>query len=142
MVQVDDDLDAQHATTFEGIFNEECSLAMTVGMTYEQYWYGEPEMFAAYADFYKRKSKSEFVERDTLAWMISSYVDAAVGHVMSAAFGERGKPKSHYPDQPVYVTEIDENAKAKKREREARKFESNFLAAVHNMGKSIEEAAQ
>lgn len=133
--------EADQNPTIEATFQEECPLAMTLGMTYEQYWYGDPEMFVAYAELYKRQSKTEFTERDTLAWMIGSYVDAAVGHVISVAFGERGKPKAHYPDQPVYVAEVDETAKAKKREREARKFEANFLAAVHNMGKTIEEAA-
>lgn len=138
----EDDDDTQQTTTIEDVFTEECTLAMSIGMTYEQYWNSEPEIFLAYAKLYKRQTKADFAEQDTLAWMIGSYVDAAVGHIMSAAFGTKGKPKAKYPDQPVYITEIDENAKAKKREREARKFEANFLAAVHNMGKTIEEAAR
>lgn len=137
----DDEDEPPEPTTLEGIFMEECTLAMMMGMTYEQYWFSEPEIFLAYGKLYKRQTKAEFAEQDTLAWLIGSYVDAAVGHVMSAALGEKGKPKAKYPDQPVYVTEIDEAAKAKKQEREARKYEANFLAAVHNMGKTIEEAA-
>lgn len=142
MAPDNDDDDTELPKTIEDVFTEDCVLAMNLGMTYEQFWYGEPDMFVAYAKLYARQNKTSFAEQDTLAWMIGSYVDAAFGHVMSEAFGAKGKPKAKFPDQPVYITEVDENAKALKREREARKYEANFLAAVHNMGKTIEEAAR
>jgi uncharacterized protein YlxW (UPF0749 family) len=116
-------------------------LALTFGMTYEQYWEKEPELFFIYAKYYQSKSKNDFAEQDTLAWMIGNYVCIAVGVNFSAAFGEKGKPKAKYPQQPMFVSELDETAKAKKQERKAIANQANFLAAVHAMGMSIEEAA-
>lgn len=120
----------------------DCRVAMELGLSYRDYWHGEIEQFEYQAEHYKRTSKQEFVQQDTFAWLVGSYVDAAVGHVIGTAFGEKGKPKPSYPEQPVYVAEIDEAAKELKRQREVRKQEANLLAALHNMGKTIEEAVR
>lgn len=125
----------------EDVLENDCTIAMVVGMSYHEYWYGDPDAFAAYARLYRKRSKEEFMERDTMAWLIGSYVDAAVGHVISSAFGESGKPKASYPEQPVYLVEVDEAAKKRKLEHEVRKQEANLLTALHNMGKTVKEAA-
>jgi hypothetical protein len=115
---------------------------MQLGMSYRDFWYGEPEQFVFQAEWYKRKSKDKFAQQDTMAWIIGSYVDRAVAHVVGSAFGEKGKPTPTYPDQPVYLAEIDETARELKRQRELRKQEANLLAALRNMGKTIEEAVR
>jgi len=112
-------------------------------MSYTEYWENAPELLVSYAHYYDKKSKADFAEQDTLAWMIGSYVSTAIASNLNSAFGKKGSKTITYPTQPVFVCEIDDTAKAKKQERQMAKFEANFLAAAHNMGVeiNIEDAA-
>ena len=64
--------------TLDEYFTSECDLAMLFGLTYDQYWFGEPEMFYACAKTYKTKTEQLAQERDTLAWLTGQYVLAAL----------------------------------------------------------------
>lgn len=124
------------------MFEKECALALQLGMTYEQYWEGDIDAIIPFALCFYDKSRAEFRERDTLAWLVGQYVMIAFSKVMSEAFSKKGSPsKIKYPEEPLYTDSFDKNAKARRQEREAIKAHANFLAAVRNMGMSISETA-
>lgn len=121
--------------TLDEFFSEECELGMIFGLSYEQYWEGNPELFYAYAKVYKTKTERLAEERDTLAWLTGQYVLAALNVTFSYAFGKKGAPKSSYPDAPIYVQEHNEQAKRRKQERDLQRSYNNFIAAAQSMGK-------
>lgn len=106
-----------------------------MGMSYDEYWEGEPELLYLYAFKYKSLQEQQVQERDTLAWLIGYYVFQAVAINFASAFGKRGAPKPSYPELPMYVAEHNEQMKAKKQERELMRSYNNFIAAAQSMGK-------
>mgnify|MGYP003316312578 CR=1 FL=1 len=117
-------------------------LALRIGLTYDEYWAGEPEMMVPYAELYKQQIRTDFLEKDTLAWLIGSYVCTAIGMNFNAAFGKKGSQnKIKYPDKPMFIDEFDEKARQKKQEREVMRSYNNFLAAVQASNFEIIKAA-
>lgn len=115
----------------------ESESALYMGMSYYDYWDGDPEMFFGVARLFKRKRDERFSEMDTQAWLIGAYVLNAVSINFNAAFGKKGAPKQKYPEAPMFAEQNSEEAKMKKQEREMKRSHANFLAAVQMMGKQI-----
>ena len=82
--------------TYTDFFNELCPYYMFIGMTYEQYWYGEAEL----VDFYNKSHKLMIQEKNQELWLQGFYVLNAFETVMSNAFGKKGKKKIEYPKEP------------------------------------------
>ena len=77
---------------------------MAYGMTYEQYWYGDPWMVRAYAQSYLLKRKIE----NENAWILGAYVANAFSTVIANSFG---KKKFNYLEKPLDIfpkTEAEE----------------------------------
>lgn len=125
----------QFQKTLADLFNVECDAALLMGMSYLDYWWGEPELFYVLAKKYKIDTENAIIERDTIAWLTGQYVLSALGVTLGNAFAKRGHPKLTYPEMPFYVQEHDEMAKAKKRERDLMRSYNNFIAAAQSMGK-------
>ena len=79
--------------TYTEIFTELCPQYMVYGMTYEQYWYGDPWMVRAYAQAYLLKRKIE----NENAWIQGAYIANAVTVAIANIFG---KKKIDYLKQP------------------------------------------
>lgn len=121
--------------TLSGLFEIECDAALMMGLSYYDYWYGEPEMFYVYAKAYKSALERSAQEQDVQAWLTGQYVLQAVAVNFNAAFGKKGSPKVTYPEIPYHLAEHNEQAKIKKRERELMRSYNNFIAAAQAMGK-------
>lgn len=117
------------------MFECEGTAAFCLGMTPHDYWEEDPELFWWYANRYKQQQDKEAQERDTLAWLTGQYVMSGVAVIFADAFGKRGAPKPKYPEMPMYVAEHNEQAKAKKQERDMMRSYNNFIAAAQLMGK-------
>lgn len=121
------------------MFENECAIALQLGMTYEQYWYGDIDAMVSFALFYKQKRRAEFITNDMNAWLAGQYSLVAFAKVMSDSFSKKGSPsRVKYPEEPMYTTAFDERAKLKKEEREVKKSYNNFMATVRAMGMSIQ----
>ena len=121
--------------TLTGLFEVECDAALMMGLSYNDYWYGEPEMFYVYAKAYKSALERSAQEKDIQAWLIGQYVLEAVAVNFNAAFGKKGASKISYPEIPHHLAEHNEQAKIKKQERELMRSYNNFIAAAQAMGK-------
>lgn len=112
---------------------------MAIGMTYEQYWYGDPLMVRAYyqAEQYRQE------QRDTDAWLIGAYVAQAISATVCNALLKKGSQPNEYPRMPSLVEkrakEKEERRKDREREEEEQLFAlawmSNFVQVGKNWGK-------
>lgn len=69
--------------TFTQVFEEVCPMYMAYGMSWEQFWYGDPWMTRAYAQAYLLKRKIE----NENAWISGAYMANAFGTVIANSFG-------------------------------------------------------
>ena len=99
-------------------------------------------MMVPFAKLYKQKLRDDFVQNDTSAWLIGSYVCTAIAINLSNAFKKKGAKAEQYPDHPLFINAFDEQAKQRKKEHEVERSYLNFLAAVQASGMKIEKAAQ
>lgn len=103
-------------------FNEAFPYYLSIGMSYELYWYGEPNLVKAY-----READELRVDRmNHEAWIQGMYVYHAVG-ALYPLFNPFSKQKKaeEYLKEPIVITERARNQKAME---EGNKM-ANFLKA-------------
>lgn len=108
--------------SYTEIFNEAFPYYLSVGMSYELYWYGEPNLVKAY-----READEMRVDRMNYeAWLQGLYVYQAVG-ALYPVFNPFSKQKKaeEYLKEPIVITERARNQKAME---EGNKM-ANFLKA-------------
>ena len=95
---------------------------MLYGMTYEQFWLGDPWMARAYAQAYllKRRQMNEEL------WLEGIYVANAFQTVLGNAFGKR---KLTYLEKPLDIFEKTEAEKEQEIRQERQKL-INFLSKL------------
>ena len=108
---------------------------MAIGMTYEQYWYGDPLMVRA---FYKA-DKIRQEREDYSAWTQGMYVLSALNASVGNMFRKGGQPVK-YPTEPFSVTEKKERRRQAELNEEqdkllAQAWMSSFVQAGKNWGK-------
>ena len=108
---------------------------MAIGMTYEQYWYGDPLMVRA---FYKA-DKIRQEREDYNAWTQGMYVLSALNASVGNMLRKSGQP-AKYPTEPFSVTEKKERQRQKEIDEEqeallAQAWMSSFVQAGKNWGK-------
>ena len=101
---------------------------MAIGVTYADFWYGDPEIVRYAIEAYEIQQKSAAIQSDTLAWNTGRYVMLGMGVILSSAFNRHSQVK--YPSEPVLAVEMDERLKEQKRERELEKAHADFLAVA------------
>ena len=91
-----------------------CPVYIAYGMTYEQFWYGDPWMCRAYAQAYLLKRK---VDNEN-AWILGAYTANAFGTVLATAFSKNKKAK--YLEKPLDIfpkTEAEKQAELREERR-------------------------
>ena len=111
---------------------------MALGMTYDQYWYGDPLMVRA---FYKAdKLRQERMDEE--AWLHGVYMVNALNATVGNAFRKQGQSPIEYPKEPISLTRRKEEEKArteKAKEQEAvwaLAWMTSFVRAGRNWGKN------
>lgn len=101
---------------------------MLYGMTYEQFWFGDPWMTRAYAQAYllKRRTMNEEL------WLEGIYLSKAFQTVIANAFSKNSREK--YFDRPL---EIFEKTKAEK-EQEARAERQKLINYLNRLRQSAD----
>jgi len=82
--------------SYSEIFEELCPTFIAYGMTYEQYWYGDPWMARAYAQAYLVRRK---IENENM-WIQGAYIANAVTISIANTFG---KKKVEYLKKPLDI---------------------------------------
>lgn len=96
-------------------------------MTYEQFWYEEPEMFWAYLEAYEQEQKARFEYDNSVAFLQGQYFMLAIAQCLQ--FSKH--PKKIYPKKPFNVSK-DETPEEIKRMQfmEMRKAEMKARAEM------------
>ena len=99
------------------IFERLCPYYMTYGMSYEDYWYGDPWQMKAYKDAYDLRNR----QQNTMMWLNGIYYTHAVSVSLANAFRKKGSPPVKYLEKPLDVfpkTELEEAAEQEKKQKE------------------------
>lgn len=71
-------------------------LALTIGMTPEQFWEDDPELFFSYMDAYEYKKEREAKEEDVKAYNLARYILLAIRDSLQMS----KSPKKIFPKKP------------------------------------------
>lgn len=111
---------------------------MAIGMTYDEYWYGDPLMVRAYYKAEQTRRKME----DQHAWLQGLYVREALASTVGNMFLKDGAKPNEYPKEAYSITS-DKEKQQKKEEKDAEKeavwamaWMSSFVQAGKNFGKN------
>lgn len=124
-------------------FNKCCPFFISIGMTYEQFWYGDPTIANMYLEAFEIKEKREAEKVKWITWEQGLYVYEAICDVSPVlrAFSKATKPLP-YPERP-YATEEKEkqDKKIKELEQERDKYRTQiyFQNWAANMKKRFQE---
>lgn len=103
-------------TTYTQIFEEQCSYYMSIGMTYDEYWYGEAERVKYYRDAHILKNKA----RNQEMWIQGMYFISSITVALDT------KKKAKYPAEPLDIFPKTEAEKKADVEKERRKVIDYF----------------
>lgn len=126
--QVNTDSPKTLTETFEEVF----PYYLAFGMSYEQFWYGSPELVIPYrrADEIRRRRRNEEL------WLAGMYTADALASTVGNMFS---KQKYQYPSEPRPLT-LDEALERRERQRKAKEekikaaFTARALSVNQRMG--------
>ena len=110
---------------------------MSIGMTYDQYWYGDVRMVRAFVEADKLRQK----RADEQAWLQGAYVLRALDATVGNMFRSKGQSHAEYPEKPLTYKEQDITPVVKTAEQEqqeavwANVYMDNFVRWGQNWGK-------
>lgn len=120
-------------------FNKCCPFYISIGMTYEQFWHGDPTMTKAYYRAYKLKEEREAEKMKWITWEQGLYVYEAICNVSPVlrAFSKATKPLP-YPEKPHGLKEDEEKEKRLKEiEKERDMYRTQIF--FQNWAKGMQE---
>ncbi len=89
--------------TFTEQFETQCPFYLSIGMTYDEYWYGSADRVIYYRKAYKMKQK----RNNDLAWLNGRYVYDALKAIVPALRGLSKEPVEPYLEEPYPYTKED-----------------------------------
>lgn len=118
------------------MFERDAPIAMAMGMTYHDYWYGPATMLTTYREYNALKRK----QKDEEAWLHGLYVYQAFKSVISGLFSSKSSDTIEYPEEPLLSQQDDRGGlSAEEREQQemvaARLHMEAMKAAGKNWGK-------
>lgn len=96
---------------------------MSIGMTYEQYWYGDVRMVEAFREAERFRQE----RMNTEQWLQGLYYYNAVCCALQNAFRKKSDPPAKYPDEPYDIFPKKET----RQEREAREEQERLQAKLY-----------
>lgn len=107
-------------------FEELCPIYMSYGMSYDEFWYGEPYRAKFYLDSHKLKVK----QKDEEMWIQGMYIYEALCKVSPVlhAFSKKGTKPLPYAEKP-YLTSAPALETQKDKEKEVEN--ARLIARIH-----------
>ena len=103
-----------------------------MGMTYDQFWYGEPQI----AKFYREAQNIRNRKRNQEFWLEGIYMAEALSATVGNMFSKGAKHQ--YPAEPIPITEAEQQER-REREQKARmeKIKAAFTARALSMNATM-----
>lgn len=123
-------MDADEVTaspTYTEIFDKVFPYYLAVGMSYDQFWLGEPEMVIPYrrADEIRKRRMNEQL------WLAGVYTAEALASTVGNMFS---KSKHEYPSEPKPITMIEvEERREREQKRKMERIKAAFTARALNV---------
>lgn len=105
--------------------NEWFPYYLALGMTYEQYWHGDPYLTV----YYQKAKKMKFDYDNQMAWINGMYIyDAVSAIVFNTWCRKEGEQCKNYADKPYEFDEVKQEEELKKEaEVQAEAWMRNFV---------------
>ena len=91
-----------------------------MGMSYEQYWDGNPGLAVVYREAYKLKREIA----NEQAWLQGLYIYDAFAVCLANAFAKRGASKQNYLEKPIDLFPLSEKEKKRREQEEMKKMQA------------------
>ena len=129
---------APFSNSYTNTFYDHFPYYLSIGMTPEQYWDGDPTL----AKYYRKADEISHKRMNEELWLQGMYIYDALCDVAPVmhAFAKRGTKPRPYPDHPYALTEHDREDERKlieEREREkAKRYMEAKMAEINKRFKS------
>ena len=120
-------------STYTEQFYEVFPYYLSIGMTYEQFWDGDPML----AKYYRQAEEIRNDRRNQELWLQGMYVYEAICDIapILQAFAKKGTKAHPYPERPYAITEKQRKREAEEKERlnalKARRFMEALMASTN-----------
>ena len=107
-------------------FEELCGYYLSLGMTYEEYWEGDPEM----TKHYREKYRCEMDQRNTELWLMGIYIYEALMDVAPLLnIFDKHRKALPYRTEPYPLTKTAEEKRKAREEKQKIKNGQDFMSA-------------
>ena len=138
---MDNDKSKTYETYEEYFYNYLFPIALEYGMTSDEFWKDDPNLFASYRTFYINKKKNEYKEHNYKSWLNGLYIHDGNSILTQKLYKGiarllGSKPQSDkrsYPTRPyeLYKNEEIDNVKNDKENQQKEYFNSmNYYASL------------
>ena len=121
-------------SSYTQLFEEVFPFYLSIGMSYEQFWYKDPHLVVPYRKAHELRRQ----QRNQELWLQGAYFAHAINATVGNMFSSKSTRKVDYPTEPLPITE---NEIAERREREARekmeKIKASFISAALRVNKDM-----
>lgn len=100
-----------------------------MGMSYDQYWYGDMRMQQAYAEADRIRQERWLDQTNYAAWLQGQYIFYAISLALGNAFG-KGTPQD-YLDKPFEIKRKSDEESEREREQKKREEEEIAIAEAY-----------
>lgn len=122
--------------TYAELFENACPQYIAMGMTYEQYWDGDPGIAAAYRKAYRLRREIANEE----AWLQGLYNYGAFSVTLANAFRPKGAKRQNYFEKPIRIFPMTEAEKRRVEREEFAKMDAAMRSMVRKQKKSRDKA--
>ena len=125
---------APFSNSYTTVFYDQFPYYLSIGMTPEQYWDGDPML----AKYYRKADEIRQKRRNEELWLQGMYIYEALCDVAPVvhAFAKKGSKPVPYPDHPYALTVHDrENEKKIKEQRDREKARRYMEAKMAEINK-------
>jgi hypothetical protein len=127
--------------TYTEQFYEVFPYYLSIGMTYEQFWDGDPNL----VKYYRQAEEIRIERKNQELWLQGLYVYEAMCDVapIMHAMAKKGTKAQPYPDQPYAITEKQRKREIEEKERKvADKGKRMMEMFMRQSNKQFEETSQ
>ena len=118
---------APFSNSYTGTFYDQFPYYLSIGMTPEQYWDGDPVL----AKYYRKADELRRKRRNEELWLQGMYIYEALCDVSPVlhAFAKKGTKPIPYPDHPYALTVNDREEEKKIKEQQEREKARRYMEA-------------
>lgn len=105
-----------------------CPRYMAMGMSYEEFWDGDPRM----AEYYRKADELKTEKRNLELWLQGMYIYEAIIDIAPIlhAFAKKGAKAKPYPSRPYPITEREHKREEETVERAKAEKARRFMDAL------------